>query len=217
MARPEIAKTELGRRLRALRGEIDRDEWARRLGFSKTTIANYERGDRKPEADFIEALVERVGVDLNALFGQPSAMGGGVNDNVPGGLAYVDRLELQVSAGPGASGDTIPIDPIPFSPDVLRRNSLRADELAVLEVRGDSMEPVLYAGDLVMVDKAPSKPVSGKMYVVARGSDVQIKWVTVMRSAIQLVSENEHYPPERVDPHDGPRFYRVRWFGHFIP
>lgn len=219
MARPRKIKSEFASRLIRARGPLAAEEIAASCDVALSTYAGYERGDTTPDAEFIGKFIKRTGADpWQLLTGNAHAANDDLaarDDDAP--LAMVDRLELQVSAGPGASGDTIPIEPIPFSPEVLRRNSLRADELAVLEVRGDSMEPVLFAGDLVMVDKAPSKPVSGKMYVVARGSDVQIKWVTVMRSAIQLISENEHYPPERVDPHDGPRFYRVRWFGHFIP
>lgn len=218
MARPEVIKTELGRRLRALRGDIDRDAWAKKLGVSKTTIANYERGDRKPEGDFIQTLAEKVGADLNALFGStgtpPESLY--IDEDSVVVPALVDRLELQVSAGAGASGATAPVERIPFSAHMLRRNNLRPDELAVLEVRGDSMEPVLFDGDMVLVDRAASKPASGKMYVVARGDNVQVKWVTVLRGAVQLISENEAYPAERVDMHDAPAFYKVRWFGHFI-
>lgn len=78
------------------------------------------------------------------------------------------------------------------------------------------MEPMLFDGDPILVDKQKSKPKSGEMYVVVRRESVQVKWVTVLRNAVQLVSENDSYPPERVDAHDAPEFYKVRWFGHFV-
>jgi phage repressor protein C with HTH and peptisase S24 domain len=133
-----------------------------------------------------------------------------------GGTAFVDQFDLQVSAGAGSLGVAVPKEPIPFNANWLRRHGLRASEVAMLEVRGDSMEPILFDGDAVLVAKRSSKPKSGKMYVVARPDSVQVKWVTVLRSAVQLVSENDAYPPERVEGHDGPQFFRVCWFSHFL-
>ncbi|MBN9332382.1 S24 family peptidase [Devosia sp.] len=126
--------------------------------------------------------------------------------------AFLDKFDLQVSAGPGTMGVAIPSEPVPFSARWLRKHNLRASELALLEVKGDSQEPILFDGDPIMVDKAPSRPKTGQLYVVVRRDSIQVKWVTVLRKAFELVSENPDYPTERIDIHDAPDFYRVRWF-----
>jgi phage repressor protein C with HTH and peptisase S24 domain len=218
MGRPRKIKSQLASRLIEARGQLSIEKVVENCDVAASTYAGYERGDTTPDAEFIGKFIKLTGADPWRLLTGDTVP---ANDDLPLDddaplPALVDRLELQVSAGPGASGAAAAVERVPFSAQMLRRQSLRPDELAVLEVRGDSMEPVLEDGDMVLVDKAASKPVSGKMYVVARGTDLQIKWVTVMRSGIQLVSENEAYPTERLDPHDAPRFYRVRWFGHFI-
>lgn len=71
VARPEVEpKTEIGRRLRAVRAAIgieDRDMFAERTGISKSTIANYERGDRVPDASMLQRYRDVWDVDLNWL------------------------------------------------------------------------------------------------------------------------------------------------------
>lgn len=131
-------------------------------------------------------------------------------------VAHLQRFDLQVSAGPGSMGVATPKETVPFSARWLRRHNLRPSAISILEVRGDSQEPILYDGDPIIVSKRPVRPKSGKLYVVVRQDSVQIKWVTVLRHAFQLISENPAYPPERVDVHDAPEFYPVLWFGHFI-
>ncbi|SOC41636.1 transcriptional regulator [Rhizobium subbaraonis] len=71
MARPEIEpKTELGRRLREVRSRLkfeEREAFAERLGISKQALANYERGERVPDASVLEAYREQFEINLNWL------------------------------------------------------------------------------------------------------------------------------------------------------
>lgn len=71
VARPEVEpKTPLGRRLREVRrqcGDPEREEFAARLGIAKSSLANYERGERVPDADVLALYRERLGVNINWL------------------------------------------------------------------------------------------------------------------------------------------------------
>ncbi|MGV8939057.1 MAG: helix-turn-helix domain-containing protein [Allorhizobium sp.] len=68
MARPEIKpKTALGSRLRAVRERLryeEREEFAAKLGISKSALAYYERGERVPDASTLAAYHEQFGVDV---------------------------------------------------------------------------------------------------------------------------------------------------------
>lgn len=70
VARPEVIKTALGQRLREIRsvlGNPAREEFAKQLGISDRTLANYERGDNEPDAGIL-ALYRRLHrVDINWL------------------------------------------------------------------------------------------------------------------------------------------------------
>lgn len=70
MARPETLKTDLGRRLRAVReklGDPPREDFARLLGISAKTLGNYERGDNVPDAEALSAYREKTRVSINWL------------------------------------------------------------------------------------------------------------------------------------------------------
>lgn len=75
LARPEKPpQTPLAGRLREVRrrlGDRDRDTFAKQLGVPPSTLANYERGERVPDADFLALYREKLHVDLDwLLFGK---------------------------------------------------------------------------------------------------------------------------------------------------
>lgn len=207
-----------GKRLKSLHMEGESTlQFAKRIGEADTTIGNYERGKRVPDADFLARLREQLGVDLNWLvLGDAHDEEG--REGADADIALVDRFKLQVSAGDGSSDVAIPTTPMAFGSTWFRKHHLRPENVAVLEVKGESMEPLLYSGDPVLVDKRNTLPVSGKLYVVVRPDQVQIKNVLVTRRTITLVSENPNFPPEQIDWRGGiePEFHRVRWFSHFF-
>lgn len=71
LARPEIEpKTPLGRRIREVRARLeidDRDEFAARLGISKSALAHYERGEREPDASVLSSYRNVFGINANWL------------------------------------------------------------------------------------------------------------------------------------------------------
>lgn len=70
VARPEVIKTPLGQRLRAVRrefGDPSRVDFARRLGVTDKTLANHERGDSEPDAGVLRRYRDELGVNINWL------------------------------------------------------------------------------------------------------------------------------------------------------
>jgi transcriptional regulator with XRE-family HTH domain len=70
LAREEKNKTALGQRLREVRrrlGDPEREDLCLRLGISKQSLANYERGDRVPDATVLLAYRSSLGVNINWL------------------------------------------------------------------------------------------------------------------------------------------------------
>lgn len=68
MARPEVIKTDMAQRLRDIRkvlGDPERAQFAQTLGYAVSTIANYERGDRVPDADVLAAYRTQFAVNAN--------------------------------------------------------------------------------------------------------------------------------------------------------
>lgn len=74
MARPAKPKTELAQRLVTLRGVENREDFCARLGIPEGTYANYERGDRIPDANLITKVSLSEGVSLDWLLLGEGAM-----------------------------------------------------------------------------------------------------------------------------------------------
>ena len=72
------------------------------------------------------------------------------------------------------------------------------EEHFALKVVGDSMEPVLYEDDIVIVHQQPDVE-SGQVAVVLVGDEATIKKVIKYDNYIELVAFNSYYPPKRVD------------------
>ncbi|HEV7345734.1 MAG TPA: S24 family peptidase [Devosia sp.] len=213
----------LGKRLESLHSGESTLQFAKRIGESDTTVGNYERNVRTPKADFLARLRERTGVDLNWLITGAELPSETREESTAltadEAVALIDRFDLRVSAGVGGHSEVAASTaPMPFGVDWLRRHRIKPGDVSVLEVSGDSQEPVLYSGDPILVNKRRSRPVSGKLYVVVRPDRVQVKFVMLLRGSITLASENPAYPPEQIDKRETPEpeFYRVRWYSHFL-
>lgn len=67
-----------------------------------------------------------------------------------------------------------------------------------LKVKGDSMQPILYEGDIIIVRKQ-SDIESGQVAVVLIGNECTVKKVIKHDSSIELVAFNSYYPPRTLD------------------
>ena len=73
---------------------------------------------------------------------------------------------------------------------------LREGQAAIVRVRGDSMEPGLVDGDLIVVDRARRLPDAGGAVFVVRIDDaVMVKRVSRARAGLRVVSDNPAAPP----------------------
>jgi hypothetical protein len=111
--------------------------------------------------------------------------------------------QINASAGNGALNweeryETIRIDEATAKLLGGRRHLKHID---ALEVRGDSMEPMIRDGDLVAVDRSRREIRDGSVYVVRIGEELFIKQVwRDSEEALACVSLNPAYPVIHADP-----------------
>lgn len=92
----------------------------------------------------------------------------------------------------------------------------------VLPVSGDSMEPVISHGDVVLVDQSESGKVihDGQVYVVNDPDNgVFVKQVYQEKTGLQLISFNQSHPPRFLPVPEGdcsPIVGRVIWWAHSV-
>lgn len=156
----------------------------------------------------------------------------------PDAFALIPLHEAELSAGAGSEGGDAIEGMVAFRRDWLARLGVIERNARLARIRGDSMEPLLRGGDVVLIDTArntvPARSPAGlarirrnpelALYAVRRGPDIFVK--RVERSdwnGLLLVSENwRQYPPEPVpeaDLGDGGTtaiLGQVRWWAHSV-
>jgi len=107
------------------------------------------------------------------------------------------RLDIAASAGSGAFVDgEIALGAAAIDPALAAQLGLRDGMAAIVRVRGDSMEPGLVDGDLIVVDQARRTPDTQPRVFVLRIDDaVMVKRVARRRGALSIVSDNPAAPP----------------------
>ncbi|MBY0236122.1 MAG: LexA family transcriptional regulator [Burkholderiaceae bacterium] len=192
---------EIGTRLKLERQRLGfaQSEFGVLAGVSKTSQFNYEAGDRMPDAAYL-ALAASHGADvLYIVTGQRSA-------SSQDGFASIPILPIEASAGPGAVNESLaPYHPAQddgmcFSRQWLNRRQLSPAQLAVITVRGSSMDGVLSDGDQVLIDKSDTKPRSSFVYVIRQGDELMVKFCQLLPGGLlRLSSANPRFAPFDVD------------------
>ena len=117
-----------------------------------------------------------------------------------GAFVTAPRFEVLAAAGAGATVDQEVVKGhLAFTKKWLRDHGLMAEELAVIEVQGDSMEPTLHGGDIVLLDLREPKLRDGDIYTLRRTDELLVKRLRKQRDNWLIVSDNIQYPVEPLD------------------
>ena len=185
------------------------------IGRNPTYLQQFIRkgSPRKLEEDDRRVLAQFFGVSEAELGGPEEKSYGSARPAVQG-PEWVDvpRLPISASAGPGRSNEgEEPFDNFRFSRRWLREQGLDAAQLSAITVEGDSMEPLMKAGDEVLVDRA-TQPFRDGIHVVRVEDTLLVKRVAAQGGGrLLLLSENQVYPPIEVSAPDIEIVGRVIW------
>jgi phage repressor protein C with HTH and peptisase S24 domain len=178
---------------------------ARAAGVRLEWLASGEGPMRAPETGRLEAGAEPAGDDA----GQPGLQQQLVTMRRPGaappGYVLLPRVEARASAGrgPGLGSDEV-VDFLAFSEEWVR-NTLhrRPANLALLEATGDSMDPTIRDGDILLVDTSVKDIQSSRVYVLQVNGALLVKRIQVrLDGSLVVKSDNPSYEPEVVRPDD---------------
>lgn len=200
------------------------------LGMPPSTYAAYESADRFKKrvlpvdlATRVADELERHGVDRSAVMALAGLDRDGAVVPQPNdlakqlGLGLVPELELGYSMGGGSVFDSFEQKGVvPFQRDWLR-TMMRGtvEELFVARGEGDSMQPTLLDGDIVLIDTA-QKDIrqQDRIWAVAYGDLGMIKRVRRMPAGKYLImSDNPAVAPFDVVDDEMYVIGRVVWIG----
>ena len=177
---------------------------AKALGVAQSVIGGYNRRNTVPLEQCIK-IAERTGVSLDWLIlgkGEMQGSTGGAVEFDDADAVWVPLYDVEVSAGSGIEvyGERI-IQRVPFAKSWLHSEGLYARHLACLPVHGDSMEPTLQHGDIVLVNHEKTR--GDGVFVIRMGNALRVKRLQWLANGdLRISSDNAIYEPEQVNPDD---------------
>lgn len=164
-----------------------------------------QRPDSSTKADNARALASYLGIDVDADQGGDS------------GATMIDVYDVHASAGNGAIVEAEEvIDRLSFPVDYLRRVTKTAPKhLAIIGVKGDSMEPTLRDDDVVMLDATKCSLDYDGLFVLRWGDALHVKRIGRARSdSVRIISDNASiYPPVEIPREEIHVVGKVIWIG----
>lgn len=170
----------------------------------------------------LDEEIKREAADYIAALAQKALINRNLPDDAGVEFAMVPHYDVELSAGHGAIVEReAEIGRIAFRRDWLRQKGLSAKDLVVTRVKGDSMEPTIKDGALVLVDTRMEFPKADGIYVIQNDGELFAKRVQVDLAAngVSIISDNPSYKPVHLDRDDVKRLYiigKVVWVGQEV-
>lgn len=196
----------IGERIREARkaAKITQPELAELCGWeSQGRVSNYERGDRKVGVAEAALLAKVLGVsEYWLLTGKPDGVRETTATYSAANIEFTDipyYRNTEISAGNGsvihsddASGS------LTYRKDWIKQNGWTPAKLVVVRCKGDSMEPRVGDGDIVLINTAFEKINDNKIYAINYAGEAKIKRL-VKRFDGSLVIRSDNQSPEYKD------------------
>lgn len=185
---------------------------ARALDVGRAAVSLAKKKDSVP-ARWVLDLAVRFGLNtawLEAGLGEPRGIDHGLGEE----FIRVPKVVARLSAGGGSfETDSMVEGYYAFRGEWLHSRG-RAEEMVLMQVVGNSMEPEIQEGDLVLVDQSRTDVLAGGIYAVGVEDTVLVKRVEKLPGQLVLHSDNTDYLPVRLagDELDSVRIIgRVVW------
>jgi len=186
-------------------------------GIPRTTIEGWVKGPTLPKLGQFLEFCEEVGRDPASFFNEG-----------PKKVVHIQKLDALPSAGAGATNDAMPIAealefPLWMAQKLTKTSRGKVTSLRFMRALGDSMEPLIEPGALLLVDGSDSdhrrspKPRKASdhnnIYVFLQDGALRVKRLRVDRKGATIaLSDNPAYDPEFLHKQDFKVLGRVIWW-----
>lgn len=161
---------------------------SRATGIPPSTFSDWKKGKSSPKTDKLQKIADYFNVSLDYLAsGEPTSVSSDYKKHSIGAARRIPVLG-RVAAG-------IPIDAIT---DIVDWEEIPEDmtgEYFALQIKGDSMEPKISDGDVVIVRQQDDAESGDTVIVTVNGDDATCKRLKKYSEGIALVSNNPAYEP----------------------
>ncbi|MBB3807948.1 XRE family transcriptional regulator [Pseudochelatococcus contaminans] len=209
---------DIGRRIRFLFERLGGQKAAAATDKSIRSLQRYFSG-AEPPASVVKALAKATGVSADwILFGgdEPTLQPSGSSSNQ---FVYIPKFDA-AEAQKGIGNDAIHSSAIAMRESWLKGIGTDPRQAYLLSFGGDSMEPTIRDGDLLLVDRSVEQVIDHGIYVLLVGGRLLVKRVQLRHDgSLVLRNDNPAYEVETVSADEASRLViegRVRWFGRTV-
>ena len=166
---------------------LTQKELAKLLEISEPTMNHYETGKRVPNAELLDKMVALLKCDPGWLLtgngpaasprpAQGTSSQPTDSEAMAGEFVFVPQYDLKTAG----TGDNIQssqiVDHLAFKRDwVLSDLKIDPSRLMLVSAVGDSMEPTVRTGDLLLVDRSPKSPLEDGIYLIQIEQSLSVK------------------------------------------
>ena len=183
--------------------EISQNKLAKALGTTSQSIMRWKKGETKrlyqEQIDAISQYDGKTALEVLVMLGHQTNS----TIAIPADTIRVPIYSLGVGAGNGvnpfAGGEVV----MTISLDRAWLRSLMgnaAENSEGIVVMGNSMEPTLFNGDILIVSRETVEDGGDGVYVARVDGDLTVKRVAFVGGKVHLISDNPRYPTVVVDP-----------------
>lgn len=213
---------------------ITQEKAARELNIALPTLNKYIKGHRVPDAILLSHMAKLFKCDPAWLLtgeGDMTIAGANVsrqlkgvrqtpkpfNDKTtpPDGFILVPHYDVEAAAGAGTviHSEQV-VDSLAFRAQWIKELGLTPDALALISTRGDSMEPTLHPGDLLLIDLSSAAVCEDAIYAIQNDGSLVVKRVQKMFDGSMLIkSDNPAYREQVIEKE---RLETVRIIGRVV-
>lgn len=185
-------------RLKALRREkkITQEQLAKKVGVERSSIGKYEgSGNIMPSHEVLSALADFFDVSVDYLIGRTNEV-----SNVTPIYTFNKTENKSLSKGIKIPvlGRVVAGVPVEAVEEILDFEEITPEMAAqgehfALRIQGDSMEPRMIAGDVVIVRKQSDVDNGDTAVVLVNGNEATIKKIKKSEDGIMLIPTNPNY------------------------
>jgi len=203
----------LGQRIKHHRKRIGKTqtEIAELVGTSQETISTWERNVYEPSQEDINKLAAIFGVTVHDLIPldtdtreEKNEAPGAAQDSsltTGAGIVRIPFYDVKASAGHGCFADTEKVETYLAMQEEIIRAVLPGNpsRLAIIQASGDSMEPTIMSGEMLILDTQEKKVGVDGLYVIRLNDAIAVKRVQqISGGQVNVISDNPRYKEQHL-------------------
>ena len=185
---------------------------AEKLGCSAVQVGKWEKASDNIEIRTVKRIADVLKVPLSFITGEQLIDLDKASDYE---YVFIPQVAGRISAGGGLEPDNTIELKMAFRKDWVERKG-NPNDMSIIRVLGDSMEPTLQSGDLVLINHSRNYiDPQGGIYALAIDGQIMLKRVQLVPSKghARIISDNPQYETEIVPLSQLVVNGKMIWFG----